>query len=461
MRIFLIISWLITYSLVECKKISLENLDYEDYPKRVSNEAAIVEWGNSAILSAVDAVVAKFGEKTEHDAFFEVETSLVLAIPLDGGDGIDKLENLEEVRGNMVIMANNGKLSGVGMAKLAQNSGAAGLMVVNTEDGKNSEHIYSMEVLPEEEEIAKEIDIPVIMISLNSGNLIAGGDDGNSGLPDRIRLYSAIDRPFFEDVSSNPVVYLIHNFLTDEECDQLMKEAKGKTQPAQNNVLEDIDNKAKVQNVESVHLWKGLLKGSLGKALDEKIEQVTGFLAPHLSDFTVFKHVKGASYGPHYDSVEGNFQLATLTVFLNDVDEGGEIVYPRADPPVRIRPTKGLAVVHHNSQEENNLVDLESLNGELLTLQEKWTAKKFVYMYPLSQTRRLFLPVLAMPTGRLPWFIFDFHDFMFNKFGPDQGETYFHKFFIAAGILILFSFANMLISIASKNQKEIKTKKNQ
>jgi len=43
------------------------------FPKRKGEEAAVVEWGHSAIISALDAVVAKFGPQPSMGASFEVE----------------------------------------------------------------------------------------------------------------------------------------------------------------------------------------------------------------------------------------------------------------------------------------------------------------------------------------------------------------------------------------------------
>ena len=51
-------------------------LQYEIYPRRVNNEAAVIEWGHSAVISAVDAVVAKFGVQTESGPLFECEAEV-------------------------------------------------------------------------------------------------------------------------------------------------------------------------------------------------------------------------------------------------------------------------------------------------------------------------------------------------------------------------------------------------
>ena len=273
------------------------------FPQRTSAEAAVVEWGHSAIISALDGAVATFGPQTSQGANFEVETSPVLANPIDGVGNknisdlqmmeLPKLDNADDVLGNMVIMTDSAGLSGVAMARIAKESGAAALMIVNT-DQDAGDYIFSLEAETEEEALyAKEhIDIPVIMVSLQAGNVITtalltddmDAETVNKGgaLPDRVRLYAGGDRPFFEDAISNgPVVYMIHNMLTGEECDELIKSTEGRYDPSggkndnylENTKFQSLDDKttmAATKNIERVTLWKGGVAGKFYKDIDER-----------------------------------------------------------------------------------------------------------------------------------------------------------------------------------------------
>jgi len=282
------------------------NLKYNTYPNRVAEKSAIVEWGHSAILSALDAAVADFGVPTSQSAYFEVETTPILARPVDGvgstketefvddGDyGVPypgPLDNKDDVYGNMLVMTNHAGLSGVTMARIAKESGAVALMVVNVDD-ENRDSIFSLEPENDQErEYAEEhIDIPIIMISLSSGHLIttATVEEGmkeedivNDGMPDRIRLYATEDRQFFEDVSNqNPVLYIIHNLLSEVECNMLVEQAKGKFElldDSVSNLLENVvaEQTTKAINIERAILWKGQLNNHVGMQIDERIEQV-------------------------------------------------------------------------------------------------------------------------------------------------------------------------------------------
>lgn len=468
-------------------------LDYKVFPVRKNNEAAVVEWGNSAIISALDAAVASFGPQTAHEAFFEVETQPVLADPVNGigqksmipleDDPVGiaypgPLDNQDEVEGNMVVMTNQGgQLSGVVMARIAKESGAAALMVINF-DRTNYDTIYSL--TPESEIEAKyadeHIDIPIIMVSLASGNLITSAtveegmaeeDIVNNGMPERVRLYGAGDRPFFEDaISQSPVLYLIHNLLNEDECKTLLNTAKDRFEIVDDkisNLLENTvaekDRKPKAFNVEKTMLWKGPLKGHTGKQIDERIEQVTGYPQDQFSEWQITKFGKGAKHELHYDHHPIHPPVATITVFLNDIEsDGGEIVYPKAGNdknPIMVAPKKGLAVIHHNTDVEGHF-DLTSLYGErpLFGDDVKYVARKFVYAEPLPPSKRIVLPILAAPSGgKLPRWVIIIHDYLLVKFGLEKGTMYFDKLCVVGPVLLLFAIASLVGSLFGENNK--------
>eukprot|EP00563_Minutocellus_polymorphus_P003113 CAMPEP_0181045242 /NCGR_PEP_ID=MMETSP1070-20121207/13700_1 /TAXON_ID=265543 /ORGANISM="Minutocellus polymorphus, Strain NH13" /LENGTH=543 /DNA_ID=CAMNT_0023123751 /DNA_START=5 /DNA_END=1636 /DNA_ORIENTATION=+ len=470
----------------------LSSLEYDVFPTRTSAEAAVVEWGHSAIISALDGAVASFGPQTSRGAFFEVEAMPVLADPVDGNvdklftkDGADdadlttlKLKNTDEVEGNMVVMTNAAGLSGVEMARLAKNSGAAALMVVNT-DKDHPDYIYSLEPEDDAEAAYAEahIDIPVLMVSRTSGNVLttATVQEGmtqeeikelpNHGMPERVRLYAGGDRPFFEDVTSagtQPTVYLIHNMLTGQECDDLVVSAEDSgafkaLDDTATSILEHItaqrDGSVKAVGIDRAVLWRGQLHSHAGKQIEERIDQVTGYPAEHFSDWHVDRFADGSFYGPHYDILPTQVPIASILVFLNDVpdEQGGEIVYPKVSDgtPVMVRPTKGLAIVHHNTDDKYQFdpttlhAELELVGGEGDdAIKYKYVARKYIYALPQPPARRIVLPLISMVAGgTLPDAVLQLHDALLVKFGLDQGPTYFDKLMMMLPVGLLFVIA--------------------
>lgn len=469
---------------------SMQELErYRTYPRRTAAEAAVLEWGHSAVISALDGSVAMFGPQTSQAALLEVEAMPIFAEPLNGvqaeeevdtpdpddPDGpplrvkrpvIQRLKNAEEVHGNMVVMTNQGqKLTGLQMARIAQMSGAAALLVVNTNE-KRPEEVYR---LPEEEG-SDEIQIPVIMISLNSANVLTTAtvtqamkthEIVNNGMPERIRLYAGGDRPFFEDIeTTNPVVYLIHNLLTEHECDSLIRRAESKLRPAGKtpDTLQLVHDAETLVDVDTVMLWQGLLQGPAQKAIEDRIEQVTGFPASHFSDFLVTKFESGSYWNAHYDNVGAEQPMATVYVFLNDNVEGGEIVYPgtRTDP-IKVFPTRGMAVVHHNT-DENQDFDFNSLHGLLPPSGRLYVARKYIYATPVSNARRIALPLFALPLGgALPGPVVSLYRLMVGQFGEEQGGVYFEKVCVFLPILLVLLAAQYGVEVVQKKLKSAPT----
>jgi hypothetical protein len=462
---------------------NLHNLDYSVFPRRTEEEAAVLEWGHSAIISALDASVARFGPQTSQAALLEVECMPILASPLHGEVGptmeggesenasdetaskpaptLQKLKNSEEVHGNIVVMTNNGSLSGVQMAKVAKMSGAAALLVVNVDEVRPDD-IYRLDVLEGEEEDARDIDIPVVMISLNSANVLTtatvepnmdASDVVNHGMPERVRLYAGGDRPFFEDVEpAQPTLYLIHNLLTSSEADAMIHAAESKLSPAQAegdklDILQWNTQPDVFPGVERVMLWQGMLASPGEKAVEERIEQVTGFPAVHFSEWVVERLEPGAHWKAHFDTHPYLTPMATITVFLNK--EGGPVVYPSGRSPFKVLPRKGMAIVHHNTDEKHRL-DYSTIHALLPQNADgaapAYVARKYVLVDPVSSARRVALPAFAfLFGGKLPSFIADLHDLLNDKFGYEDGNKYFDKACVFVPALIVLLIVQYLV----------------
>jgi PA domain len=481
------------------RKMNLDELEYVEYPRRTEDEAAVLEWGHSAIISALDASVAHFGPQTSQAALLEVECMPILASPLNGvreGESLEEeeeeeeedtsqeeanageesgskpskkeiirpLDNADEVNGNMVVMTNTGKISGLRMAKIAKASGAAALLIVNIDD-KRPDDIYRLRV-PEDEEGAQDIDIPVVMISMNSANVLtsatvtanmAAEDIVNHGMPERVRLYAGGDRPFFEDVEpADPTLYLIHNLLTEEECDILIAAAEPRIVPVgKDDILQMTLSAKDVEGVQRVMLWQGLLQTPAKKAIEERIEQVTGFPSTHYSDFVIDKLEPGGRWKAHYDVKEGMVPpTASITVFLSS--DGGPLVYPMSKDPVKILARKGVAVVHHNTNDRHQL-DQNTLHALLPSNGEGpvYVARKYVYPIPVAMARRLALPVFAAPFGgKLPDVVVMVHDALVEKFGAEQGSLYFDKLCVVIPLLLILGAAQLIGTAVHQKMKE-------
>ena len=156
--------------------------------------------------------------------------------------------------------------------------------------------------------------------------------------------------------------------------------------------------------------------------------------------------------------------MATITIFLNDVpiENGGEFVYPKTqnesggdgEDAVVIRPTKGLAVVHHNTDDRYNF-DQSSVNQELsLNGGVKYIAKKYIYLNPQPNSMRIVLPMLAMPFGgKLPKVFPKLQNTLIDTFGLEAGCNYFDKIINLIPILILVAISQFVTNFVQSKLK--------
>jgi len=391
-----------------------------------------------------------------------------------------KLENADDVQGNMVIMTNEAELSGVTMARIAKESGAVALLVVNT-DEYYLEDIYPLVPMSEAEyQYARDhIDIPVCMTSITSANILTNvnNENGNIGMPDMIRLYNAEERPFFEEITrQDPTLYLIHQLLTENECDFIIQNVEKKLTPlddTKSNYLEHIipahDGNKRAVNVETAWIWRGFFNSHHGSQIDLKLEQITGYPRSQFSDWQIFKFSNRSYYDIRYDTHPLHEPAVTISVFLVNLPEGvgGEQIYPyvRNGNPVKIIPHKGMAVVHHNividEDNGNSSHDKFALYGDsVLNSVEndasvKYIARRYIYQssLPLS-SRKLVLPFISLLNGGvLPQWVVIIYETFLKKFGFSNGEEYFEKLCILSPFLFFCFIAIFIRIILFRNRQ--------
>nr|GMC65864.1 probable prolyl 4-hydroxylase 10 [Ipomoea batatas] len=163
-------------------------------------------------------------------------------------------------------------------------------------------------------------------------NRLCREDDGDKG------------DTWVEVVSWEPRAFIYHNFLSKDECEHLISLAK----PSMKNstVVDNETGKSKDSRVRT----------STGTFLTRGGDQVITNIEKRISHFThipvengeslqVLHYEVGQKYEPHYDYFADEFNIknggqrvATLLMYLSDVEEGGETVFPDAKGNVSAVP---------------------------------------------------------------------------------------------------------------------------
>eukprot|EP00531_Pseudo-nitzschia_arenysensis_P018619 CAMPEP_0116117316 /NCGR_PEP_ID=MMETSP0329-20121206/1504_1 /TAXON_ID=697910 /ORGANISM="Pseudo-nitzschia arenysensis, Strain B593" /LENGTH=595 /DNA_ID=CAMNT_0003610865 /DNA_START=38 /DNA_END=1823 /DNA_ORIENTATION=- len=201
--------------------------------------------------------------------------------------------------------------------------------------------------------------------------------------------------------SVRPRVFTIENFLTPEECQEVIRMGldQGLTESTLHSSPLAKQNRDTSTRSSST-AWLSRDTSSLTAKIYEKAASLTNIdpdlfqkfhesSAQHHSiaeSLQVVHYKKGEEYTPHHDFISPSIndrhqpsRFATLLIYLNDVEGGGETRFPRAinnnnAEGLEITPKVGSAVLFYNSLEDGNFDDLSQHGGNKVLAGNKWLA---------------------------------------------------------------------------------------
>ncbi len=202
-------------------------------------------------------------------------------------------------------------------------------------------------------------------------------------------ILSAQDIPVeMEILSWSPRVFLIHNFLSDAECDRIIELAKPDLR--RSTVVDDSKVSGKIDESRTSQgmFFTGPAQDPMLRAIEERIAKVTLIPKENGEAIQVLNYQVNQEYRPHYDYFDpatiggmanyqrGGQRVATLIMYLHTTQTGGETVFPKAN--LKIAPKKGNAVLFYNCTLDGK-EDPMSLHGGAPVIQgEKWIATKWM-----------------------------------------------------------------------------------
>ncbi len=191
-----------------------------------------------------------------------------------------------------------------------------------------------------------------------------------------------------EVLSRSPLVVLYHNFLSEKECNWLIREAR--PQLTRSTVVGDTPSGSKVDRArtsEGMYFYN-TKKGSVLDDLEKRIAEVTMLPKENGENIQVLRYSPGEEYLPHFDyfnpnsSAErrhfdrGGQRLATFIMYLHTTEDGGETVFPRLD--IKVKPVRGNALLFYNC-DAKGVVDTRTLHGGAPVISgEKWIATRWI-----------------------------------------------------------------------------------
>lgn len=201
----------------------------------------------------------------------------------------------------------------------------------------------------------------------------------------QIRVLLSIERPF--------ITYL-DNFLSDAECDELISLSNERLQPSK--IIDSFTGKEKqVPGRTSAGTYFHVNENAFIAKIEQRIMEITDHPVLHGEGLQVLHYQIGEEYKPHFDYFppnkvdenKGGQRIGTMLMYLNDVETGGETVFPKLG--LAVTPKKGSAVYFHYGNHLGQ-VDRMSVHSSIpVKAGEKWVATKWIRQNQIYETMKI------------------------------------------------------------------------
>jgi prolyl 4-hydroxylase len=189
--------------------------------------------------------------------------------------------------------------------------------------------------------------------------------------------------PGLELIHPKPDIFVVHDFLTPHECESIVVKARGSLERSASCDGHEVEDRTS----EVVAVSQRELPTPTNKIL----RLFSSFCedARQLEALQVIRYSEGQRFDPHLDALDGPFtssgfvasaRLATLFVYLADTPRGGETTFPLLG--LRIRPTRGMAVVHFPTRigvDGSYVADQRCLHEGSPAVDEKWLLATWIW----------------------------------------------------------------------------------
>lgn len=214
-------------------------------------------------------------------------------------------------------------------------------------------------------------------------------------------------KPWVQIVSWKPRAFVFHNFMTDDEAEHIKRLA---APTMKRSTVVGPDGKSVEDDYRTSY-------GTFVKRRqDEVLARVEARVASwvqipedHAEDMQVLRYSYLQTYKPHMDTLDDSDfgpRVATVLLYLSDVEEGGETAFPDSkvwvhpDLPekmgpfsactkggVAFKPKKGDAFLFWSMQPDAKQEDPASMHTGCPVLKGvKWTATKWIHAKPFRPT---------------------------------------------------------------------------
>ncbi|USK37267.1 2OG-Fe(II) oxygenase [Cytobacillus firmus] len=176
---------------------------------------------------------------------------------------------------------------------------------------------------------------------------------------------------------AEPLIVVLGNVLSDEECDQLIQQSKDRMQRSKVANSLEVDE---LRTSSSTFFEEG--ENALVARIEKRVSQIMNIPVEHGEGLQILNYKIGQEYKAHFDffsstsKAASNPRISTLVMYLNDVEQGGETYFPKLN--LSVSPQKGMAVYFEYFYNDQNLNDLTLHGGAPVVSGDKWAATQWM-----------------------------------------------------------------------------------
>ncbi|KAE8667882.1 putative prolyl 4-hydroxylase 9 [Hibiscus syriacus] len=243
-------------------------------------------------------------------------------------------------------------------------------------------------------------DVPVIKPVLRKLEVVHVEGEKHGGLmPNGETGESSLESIPFQVLSWKPRAYYFPNFATAEQCKHIIEMAKVNLKPSTLALRkgETEESTKGTRTSSGTFISASEDKTRTLDLIERKIAKATSIPQSHGEAFNILRYEIGQKYDSHYDAFnpseygpQSSQRVASFLLYLSDVEEGGETMFPfengmriegydyRQCVGLKIKPQRGDGLLFY-SLFLNGTIDLTSLHGSCPVIKgEKWVATKWI-----------------------------------------------------------------------------------
>jgi prolyl 4-hydroxylase len=174
-----------------------------------------------------------------------------------------------------------------------------------------------------------------------------------------------------------PLVVVLGSLLDDEECDALIQLSKDRLERSKIGTTREVSD---IRTSSGAFLTD--VKNEVVMRVENRIASMIGIPVEHGEGLHILQYKPGQEYKEHFDyfastsKSASNNRIATVVMYLNDVEEGGQTYFPKLN--LSVYPKKGMAVYFEYFYNDQALNELTLHGGAPVVQGEKWIATQWI-----------------------------------------------------------------------------------